>query len=60
MIENERQYSITKMQAEKFRRSLEEFDEDISQGRVKDRFNLRGALASQLADLKEEMAEYEK
>lgn len=62
MIKNERQYRITKAQASRFRRTLEE----IQQGRgISDRVHPRivqaqiDAVASQLADLEADIQEYE-
>lgn len=60
MIKNERQYRITKAQAEKFTKALQEFTP--AQHRM-DSAVLRkaqlAALKSQLADLPRELAEYE-
>ncbi len=62
MIKNERQYRITKAQAEKFLRALRNLQADTD-----DRYALHprlrqlqeGALRSQLGDLEEDLREYE-
>ena len=62
MIKNERQYRITRAQAERFERSLEvlrqgnEEDEDLHPLIAKAR---EDAIRSQLSDLKSELREYE-
>ncbi|HMV86437.1 MAG TPA: helix-turn-helix transcriptional regulator [Blastocatellia bacterium] len=62
MIRNARQYRITKAQAEKFRRSLNEFDDSparhvgIHPKLIKAQ---REAIASQLESLEQEIQEYE-
>ena len=60
MITNERQYRITRAQAQRFQRALDEFDNRPRQG-VDPRLIVaeRDALASQLADLHVELHEYE-
>jgi ribosome-binding protein aMBF1 (putative translation factor) len=63
MIRNARQYRITKAQAEKFERALNEFDMDPAKHpRVHPRLikAQRDAIASQLETLRQELAEYEK
>ena len=63
MIANERQYRITRKKALGFARAIEEFDAD-SHGRVDLHPRLvqaeREAMQSQLADLREELAEFER
>jgi ribosome-binding protein aMBF1 (putative translation factor) len=62
MIKNERQYRITKAQAEKFARALAHMDEHPEEtASVGPRLQLamKDALTHQLADLREEMEEYE-
>ena len=60
MITNERQYKITRAQANRFQHALDEFDthprEDVHPLLVKAE---RDALESQLADLRAEIDEYE-
>ena len=62
MIKNERQYRITRAQAERFDRSLEEFrhsneeEEDLHPLIAKAR---EDAIRSQLSDLRSELREYE-
>ena len=62
MIKNERQYRITRAQAERFERSLEELrqgnedDEDLHPLIAKAR---KDAIRSQLSDLRSELREYE-
>ena len=62
MIKNERQYRITRVQAERFERSLEELrqgnedDEDLHPLIAKAR---EDAIRSQLSDLRSELREYE-
>jgi ribosome-binding protein aMBF1 (putative translation factor) len=61
MIKNERQYRITKAQAEKFRRAIQEFPQ--SQPRAIPpalRKAQMDALKSQLADLQQELTAYER
>jgi ribosome-binding protein aMBF1 (putative translation factor) len=62
MIKNERQYAVTRTQAQKFARALEELRTRASQkGASRDRL-LRAeedALRSQLADLRAQLEEYE-
>jgi HTH-type transcriptional regulator/antitoxin HigA len=63
MITNERQYKITKSQAEKFREALREFSEIELAHRGIDPIIIvaqRSSLEHQLADLEQELAEYEK
>lgn len=61
MITNERQYKITRAQADRFLRALDEFDDRPREGvhslLVKAE---RDALVSQLADLRAEIKEYER
>jgi ribosome-binding protein aMBF1 (putative translation factor) len=62
MIKNERQYRITKAQAEKFARALahtQEHPEESASVGPRLQTAMKDALASQLADLREELAEYE-
>ncbi len=60
MIKNERQYKITKAQADRFSQTLERLELDPGEGVhpliAKARIN---AVRSQLADLEKELAEYE-
>ena len=62
MIKNERQYKITKAQADRFSETLERLEMDAGEGAevhpllAKAR---RDAVRSQLADLETELAEYE-
>src|SRR5262249_1790918 len=60
MIKNERQYAITKAQAEKFTRALEELARRPPSA-IPPRLRQaeEDALRSQLADLREEMQQYE-
>jgi hypothetical protein len=58
MIGNERQYRITKAQAEKFSRALEEATIPSSIDPLLHKLE-RDALRSQLDDLKRELREYE-
>ena len=62
MIKNERQYRITKAQAEKFERALQQFVAEAREDRKTHPKLLRAqedALRSQLADLQRELQEYE-
>jgi ribosome-binding protein aMBF1 (putative translation factor) len=62
MIKNERQYRITRAQAEKFARALTHMDEhpeETASVGPRLRSAMKDALANQLADLREEMEEYE-
>jgi hypothetical protein len=62
MIKNERQYRITKAQAEKFEQALahmEEHPEENASVGPRLQVAMKDALASQFADLREEMEEYE-
>src|SRR5438876_7939137 len=64
MIKNERQYRITKAQAEEFARTLKQFDDDRPGAHSGVRPRLikaqREALQSQLATLRSELREYER
>ena len=61
MIKNERQYRITKTQAENFRRTIAELKSSQSQGTHPVLRKAQGeALKSQLADLQRELREYER
>lgn len=63
MIRNERQYRITKAQAEKFRRAMTEFDErPVAQSGVHPKLvkAQREAIVSQLETLEQEIEEYER
>jgi ribosome-binding protein aMBF1 (putative translation factor) len=62
MIKNERQYRITKAQAEKFARALahmKQHPEESASVGPRLQAAMKDALASQFADLREEMEEYE-
>jgi ribosome-binding protein aMBF1 (putative translation factor) len=62
MIKNQRQYRITRTQAEKFERALAQLEEPSSEARAVHpllRKAQRDALKSQLGDLKAELEEYE-
>ena len=63
MITNERQYRITRTKAKGFAQAIKEFDEP-SRERLRVHPRLvqaeREALASQLADLHDELEEYER
>jgi ribosome-binding protein aMBF1 (putative translation factor) len=60
MIKNEREYRITKSQAAKFRRALDQFNaEDHSSIHPRLRKAQADALQSQLEDLESELKEYE-
>ena len=60
MITNERQYRITQVQMQRFQQALDEFDERLRPD-VDTRLVIaeRNALASQLADLRAELQDYE-
>lgn len=60
MITNERQYAITRAQAERFRVSLAKADEQAKEMHPKVRKAMREGLESQLRDLETELAEFEK
>ncbi len=60
MIKNERQYSITKAQANRFREAIEAFDAKASGSRPLLAKAQREALESQLAELHAQLKEYEK
>ena len=60
MIKNKRQYCVTKAQADKFEHALAEFQQrPRGKGHPLLRKAEEEALASQLADLKAELAEYD-
>ena len=62
MIKNERQYKITKAQADRFSQTLEQLEMDSDEeGKVHPLIAKarRDAVRSQLADLEKELAEYE-
>ena len=62
MITNERQYRITRKKAAGFARAIEEFDARLQESTTVDPRLLRAeleAMESQLADLREELEEYE-
>jgi transcriptional regulator with XRE-family HTH domain len=60
MIKNERQYRITKVQAEKFQRALNDLGEaNTAQMHPVERQVYEGAIQSQLDDLLTELADYE-
>jgi len=62
VIKNERQYAITKVQAEKFARALEKLTNQPVKGRRKHPLIHQAeveAIGSQLADLRAEMEEYQ-
>ena len=62
MIKNERQYRITRAQAEKFERALKDLTrEEVEAKKVhSERYTIqRDALASQLETLRQELAEYD-
>jgi transcriptional regulator with XRE-family HTH domain len=62
MIKNERQYKITKAQADRFERSIENLGETPSVGKEVHPLILRAqqdALRSQLVELQEDLKEYE-
>lgn len=58
MIQNEREYRITRSQADKFARALEELEassvEDLPMAALQ-----KSAIASQLEELREQLAEYD-
>lgn len=60
MIKNERQYTITKSQIHSFEAALKDLRTKISQGDSSELSKIQqSALKSQLAELKEEVSEYE-
>lgn len=59
MIANERQYRITKAEAERFEEALAQSDESISDLDPRLRRAMREGLESQLDELREQLAEYE-
>jgi len=59
MIANERQYRITKAEAERFEEALAQSDESISDLDPRLRRAMREGLESQLEELREQLAEYE-
>lgn len=59
MITNERQYAITRAQAEQFRKSLARFGESGQKFDATVSSAMRMGLQSQLEDLQGEIAEYE-
>jgi ribosome-binding protein aMBF1 (putative translation factor) len=60
MIKNERQYLITKAQARKFKEAIEAFDHKTTDIHPLLAKAQRDALASQLAELNAQLAEYER
>ena len=60
MITNERQYAITKAQAERFKESLAKADAPDQELHPKVRKAMQEGLRSQLQDLENEIAEFEK
>jgi ribosome-binding protein aMBF1 (putative translation factor) len=62
MIKNERQYRITKAQAQKFKQALADLESSAEEKRQENPILFeaqRSALESQLDDLREELGEYE-
>jgi len=59
MIANERQYRITKAEAERFAEALAQGDGSISDLDPRLRRAMREGLESQLGELREQLAEYE-
>ena len=62
MIKNERQYRITKAQAERFSEALRELEGETAEGLEVHPLLLKAkkdAVRSQLADLQEELSDYE-
>ena len=59
MITNERQYAITKAQAERFKEALAKPDDQGKKLHAKIRQAMREGLQSQLEDLETEIAEFE-
>jgi ribosome-binding protein aMBF1 (putative translation factor) len=59
MIANERQYRITKAEAERFREALAQRDESINDLDPRLRRAMREGLESQLGELRDQLAEYE-
>lgn len=61
MIKNERQYRITRAQAEKFEKTITELEAAPEEKRIHPKLRTAqlNGLRSQLADLREELAEYE-
>jgi ribosome-binding protein aMBF1 (putative translation factor) len=63
MIKNQRQYQITKVQAQKFKQALADLESCAEDKRQENPILFeaqRSALESQLGDLQEELAEYER
>lgn len=60
MIKNQRQYLVTKTQERKFHEALAAFEGTTSGGHPLLKKAQREALESQLAELKQQLAEYEK
>jgi vacuolar-type H+-ATPase subunit D/Vma8 len=60
MITNERQYAVTKKQAARFQEALSQSDEKRSGVHPKAQKAMRDGAESQLRDLQDEIAEYEK
>ena len=62
MIENERQYKITSAQADRFSQALRELEREVAESSGIHPLLLKvrkEALQSQLADLEEDLREYE-
>lgn len=59
MIANERQYRITRAEAERFEEALAQSDESISDLDPRLHRAMREGLESQLQELREQLAEYE-
>lgn len=59
MIATEREYEVTKEEAERFERALAEAETQPSDRTPEMQELLKRALLSQLQDLRDEMAEYE-
>ena len=63
MIKNERQYWITKIQADRFAKALGELDSETAEGLAMHPLLFKAkkdAAKSQLADLEEELQDYER
>jgi ribosome-binding protein aMBF1 (putative translation factor) len=59
MIQNEREYKMTKAQADKFAEALVAFEQNPPEGPPKMRKAYKDALKSQLEELQEQLSDYE-
>ncbi|MGL4611213.1 MAG: helix-turn-helix domain-containing protein [Trueperaceae bacterium] len=59
MIQNEREYKITRAEADKFTEALAAFEKNTPEGHPKMRKAYRDAMKSQLEELQDQLSDYE-